>query len=61
MQWRYYLIAAPDVPRVSIALTVEQSLVERFADADRQLVDSMKLLPRKSNSTAARPSGSPTR
>jgi hypothetical protein len=61
IQWRYYLIAAPDVPRVSIALTVEQSLVERFADADRQLVDSMELLPRKSNSTAARPLGSPTR
>jgi hypothetical protein len=61
MQWRYYLIAAPDVPRVSIALTVEQSLIERFADADRQLVDSMELLPLSSTTTAARPSGPPTR
>ena len=57
VQWRYYLIAAPDMPRVSMAVTVEQSLIERFADADRQLVNSMELLPRKSTSTAARASG----
>ncbi len=61
VQWRYYLIASPDLPRVSIALTVEQSLIEQFADADRQLVNSMELLPRESTSTAARPSGPPAR
>jgi len=61
VQWRYYLVSAPDLPRVSISSTVEQSLIERFADADRQLIDSMELLPHTPTSTAARRSGSLTR
>ena len=43
MQWRYYLVSAPDKPRVSLAVTIEKSLVETFDDADRQLVDSLEL------------------
>ena len=61
VQWRYYLIAAPGLPRVSIALTVEQSLIDKFADADRQLIDSLELFPLVSTSTAARRSGQPAR
>ena len=61
VQWRYYLIAAPGLPRVSIALTVEQSLIDKFADADRQLIDSLELFPLVSTSTAARHPGRPAR
>ncbi len=43
VQWRYYLIASPNKPRVSLAVTVEDSLAETFADADRQLVDGLVL------------------
>lgn len=57
VQWRYYLVATPDLPRVTMAVTVEQSLIEKFADADRQLVDSMELLPLENSSTAAKRSG----
>lgn len=43
VQWRYYLISSPNQPRVSLAVTVEDSLVTTFADADRQLVDGLIL------------------
>lgn len=45
MQWRYYRISGENLPETTIAVTVEQSLLERFADADRPLVDSMELVP----------------
>jgi len=44
MQWRYYLISTEGLPRVTIAVTVERSRLESFADADRQIVDSLKLI-----------------
>lgn len=53
VQWRYYLVAAPDLPRVTFSLTVEQSLIKEFADADRQLIDSVKLLPREPSASTA--------
>ena len=43
VQWRYFLVSAPDKLRVTLAVTVEQTYVETFADADRQLVDSLVL------------------
>jgi len=59
LEWRYYLISAPDLPRVSIAVTMEQSMVEPFNDADRQLVDSLELLEKSTAETAAKPSERP--
>jgi len=44
IEWRYYLVAAPGKPRVSLAFTIEQSQLETFQDADRQLVDTLELL-----------------
>jgi len=44
VEWRYYLVSDDDLPRVSVAITLEQSQVEAFADVDRQIIDSMKLL-----------------
>lgn len=43
IEWRSYLISSPDLPRVSLSVTIEQSQVEQFNDADRQIVDSLEL------------------
>ncbi len=59
IEWRYYLIASPGLPRVSLAVTIEQSQLETFNDADRQLVESMELLA--SPTTAQKPSNQSTR
>ena len=58
MQWRYYLVSSPDKPRVTLSVTVEESFVKEFADADRQLVDSLELgTYQKPNSTASKSTG----
>ncbi len=57
LQWRYYLVWDDNLPRVSVAVTVEQSLLKQFADADRQIVDTMQLSPLPSMATAAKESG----
>ncbi len=44
IEWRYYLVASPGLPRVSLGVTIEQSQLELFDDADRQIVDSLELL-----------------
>lgn len=52
IQWRYYLVAEDDLPRVSVAVTVEQSLLKQFGDADRQLIDSLRLVSKPIAETA---------
>jgi hypothetical protein len=54
IEWRYYLVSAADLPRVSLAVTVEQSRLKQFDDADRQLVETLELLPKPSPSTAGK-------
>jgi hypothetical protein len=44
MEWRYYLIAAEGMRQVAVSVTVEQSIRERFADADKAIIDSLVLL-----------------
>jgi len=56
IEWRYYLVASPDLPRISVAVTMKQSMVEQFNDADRQLVDSLELREKPATGTAAKPS-----
>ena len=53
IEWRYYLIASPDLPRVSVAVTMKQSVVESFDDADRQLIESFELREKTRPATAA--------
>jgi len=53
VEWRYYLIASDDLPRASLAITLEQAQVEKFADAERQIIDSLELLP-TTKATAAK-------
>jgi len=55
IEWRYYLIASPGLPRVSLGVTIEQSQLEQFDDADRQMIDSLELLE-KVPATASEPS-----
>jgi hypothetical protein len=54
MQWRYYMVAEGDKRPATISVTVEQSLLERFGDADRAIIDSMVLLE-DPGATAAKP------
>ena len=54
MQWRYYFIGDAGKRPTTVAVTVEQSAEERFADADRAIIDSLVLLDAPA-STAAKP------
>ncbi|TWU29919.1 hypothetical protein [Bythopirellula polymerisocia] len=45
IEWRHYLVAANDCPRLSLGVTLEQSQGAKFADAERQMIDSLKLEP----------------
>jgi len=61
VQWRHYLVAAPDLPRVSLSVTIEQSQIQRFADAERQLIETLELLPNEAVKTASRKLGKRSR
>ena len=54
MQWRYYYIGDAGKRPTTVAITVEQSAEERFADADRAIIDTLVLLEAPA-STAAKP------
>ncbi len=61
VQWRYYLLAADGLPRVTFAVTVEQSQLKRFNDADRELVDSIEVFTPVAKKTATKNSEKSTR
>jgi hypothetical protein len=46
MQWNYYLVADKHGHQVVFAFTVEVDLVEQFGNADRELVGSLRFLPK---------------
>jgi hypothetical protein len=45
MQWRHYLVAADDCPRLSLAVSLERDRINTFADADRSIIESIELSP----------------
>ena len=45
MRWIYYLVADPQGRQVALTFAVEQRLVDRFADADKLLVESLRFTP----------------
>jgi hypothetical protein len=61
MQWRYYYIADEGLPQITTSVTLERAAVDRFADADRPLVDSLELIPSAAQTAAAlvNPAASP--
>jgi hypothetical protein len=44
IQWRYYHVSNDGGAQATVSVTVEQSLLEQFADADRALIDSIELV-----------------
>ena len=44
IEWRYYLAIDPEGRRVALTFTMESSLVDRFADADSMMIESLELL-----------------
>ncbi len=42
IQWRYYVAIDPDGRRLAIAYTMESDLIERFADADTAMTESIE-------------------
>jgi hypothetical protein len=45
IQWTYYLFSTRDGNRLSVAFSVEQPLVERFGNADREFLRSLEIAP----------------
>jgi hypothetical protein len=58
VEWHYYLVAPESGNRVSVAVTIEKPMLERVANADHELVDSLQLFPATpAAQTAAQPAG----
>ncbi len=53
IEWRYYLVLDPHGRRAALAFTLEGKLIERFADAEAPLVDSVTLTAAPESHTAA--------
>jgi hypothetical protein len=54
IEWRNYLVAADDCPRLSLAVTLERARAAKFADAERQIIDSIELVPTPPAATASK-------
>jgi hypothetical protein len=46
VEWHYYLLAPESGERVSAAITLEKPMVDRIGQADKALIESLKLFPR---------------
>lgn len=53
IEWHYYLVANRAGKHVILAFTMEQSLVERLADSDQEMADSLELISVPAAKTAA--------
>lgn len=54
IEWHYYLVADANGNQVALVFTVEQSLVEKLADADQSIVSAVEFVATE-NVTAAQP------
>jgi hypothetical protein len=58
VEWHYYLLAPESGNRVSAAVTIEKPMLERVANADRELIESLQLFPATpATQTAEQPAG----
>lgn len=58
VEWHYYLVAQESGNRVSVAVTIEKPMLDRVANADRDLVESLQLFAATpAAQTAAQPAG----
>lgn len=60
IQWVYYLISDDKGGRVSLAFTLEETLENRFAGADRLLANAVRIAP-AATPKVAKPSGNPVK
>lgn len=57
VEWHYYLLAPESGRRMAVTVTVEKTMVDRLANTDRELVESLQLFPPvPATQTAERPS-----
>jgi hypothetical protein len=61
IQWVYYHISNDQGRRAALAFTFESKLVERFAEADRTLVETFQFTPRRQPTEARRSADDATR
>jgi hypothetical protein len=61
IEWRYFLVADREGRQVALAFTLEEDLVERFADTDRQLVGSLEFFDPPVATASPTPAGKVTR
>lgn len=45
VEWHYYLVAPESGKRVSVAVTIEKPMLQRVGNSDRQLIESLQLIP----------------
>jgi hypothetical protein len=58
VEWHYYLLAPESGNRVSAAVTIEKPMLERVGGADRELIESLQLVPATpAAQTAEKPAG----
>ncbi len=57
IQWRNYLVSTDNAPRLSLAVTLEKERSDAFADAERQIIDSIELVPMTTSATASKAQG----
>ena len=56
VEWHYYLLAPESGRRMAVTVTVEKTMVDRLANTDRELVESLELFPPvPATQTAERP------
>jgi hypothetical protein len=60
IQWNYYLVADSEGHQTVLAFTLESELVERFGDADKSILATLRFV-KPSAETAAQPTPAPTR
>jgi hypothetical protein len=53
IEWRYYLAIDPEGRRVALTFTMESNLVDRFANADQMIVESLEMLKAEQNTEDA--------
>ena len=46
MRWIYYLLSDPQGRQAALTFALEQKLVDRFAEADKPLVESLRFVER---------------
>lgn len=61
MRWIYYLVADPQGRQVAFTFTVEQNILDRFADADKSMLKSVQFSDEKVKAEVKREEAAPAK